>query len=122
MVDNPSELSELFRKLFISYSMAINERRNRTGNLFVKNFKRKIIQKEGYLKSAVVYIHSNPLHHRLIDDFRSYVYSSYKILISEDNTTLKRNDVLEWFGNVKAFIEYHGTMLGRETHEELMIE
>lgn len=122
IIDDSKLFSELFRKLFISYSMSINESRNRKGNLFEKTFKRKIIQKEGYLKSAVVYIHSNPARHNLTEDYKNYLHSSYRILISDDSTELMRQDVMEWFGDKKSFLEYHDSLLETIVSEDLIIE
>lgn len=102
--------------------MAINIRNNRQGNLFEKNFKRKIIQKESYLTSAVVYIHSNPVHYNLTNEFRNYPYSSYKILVTEEKTNLKRKDVIGWFGSKKAFIEFHDNMIGSKFSDVFLIE
>jgi|SRR5690606_37415283 len=72
--ENPSRnLSNLFN----AYTKAINKRYNRTGNLFQRPFKRKIITDDTYLRELVVYIHLNPETHNLTDDFTMYPYSSY---------------------------------------------
>lgn len=122
IIDDPKLLSEIFRQLFISYSMAINIRNKRRGNLFEKNFKRKIIQQESYLKSAVLYIHSNPVHHNVTDDYKNYLHSSYRILISNASTDLKRQDIMEWFGGRKSFLEYHDSLITTIFSDELVIE
>ena len=57
----PSEiLIEQFRKLFISYSKAINVQETRTGSLFQKKFKRKLIDNPNYFKHVIYYIHHQP--------------------------------------------------------------
>ncbi len=105
---NESEvITEQFRKLFISYSMAVNKQQNRKGNLFQSNFKRKVITDNSYLIQVVYYIHANPLHHKMINDFTKYKFSSYKKIIGTGKTRLQRKEVLDWFSGINGFIEYH---------------
>ena len=106
-VNNPDLISDQFRKFFISYSMAINKQENRKGNLFQRGFKRKIIDDEKYFYSAVFYIHSNPVHHGMIKDLTTYRFSSYKSLAGNKETKLCRDEVMEWFGGKRNFIEFH---------------
>jgi len=51
-----------FSHLFNAYSRYLQIRTGRTGNLFERPFKRKLIDNEEYLKTAVLYIHNNPVH------------------------------------------------------------
>ena len=83
-------VSEQFRKLFISYSQAINKQENRTGSLFQKNFKRKEIKKESYFTWLVFYIHSNPVKAKLSKTFSSWKFSSYNALLSQNATMVMR--------------------------------
>lgn len=105
--NNPQIVSKHFRRLFISYSMSINKQENRTGNLFIKNFKRRLIDDENYLISVIRYSHLNPVHHKLKSDYGNYSYSSYRTIISNSTTTLKRENVLGWFSGKERFIEFH---------------
>ena len=100
-------ISEKFRLLFLSYSKAINKQTGRTGSLFQKRFKRTIIEDTPSLCRAIVYIHTNPAHHNMIGDFRTYKYSSYEILISDEETKLKKEEVLNWFGDKDTYIKSH---------------
>lgn len=100
-------VSEMFRRLFMSYAKAINKQQNRTGSLFRKNFKRKRITDLKYLKEVVVYIHRNPKHHKIELNFRNYPWSSYNRLLEDKITKLKKEEVLEWFGDRNAFIASH---------------
>ncbi len=59
---------------------------------------------EAYWFRLVTYIHQNPQRHSFIADFREWPYSSYQLLLSEKPTTLKREDVLEWFGGRKSLL------------------
>jgi REP element-mobilizing transposase RayT len=75
--------SQQFSNLFNAYTKAINLKYNRTGSVFQKPFRRIKISKEEYLKSLVLYIHLNPEHHDISDDFSNYQFSSYKSIKSK---------------------------------------
>jgi REP element-mobilizing transposase RayT len=106
-IDAPEILSKAFRNFFISYSMSINKQQGRKGSLFQRGFKRKLIDDEKYFYAAIYYIHSNPVHHKMIQKLNNYKYSSYNILISEKNTRLQREEIFDWFNGKENFIEYH---------------
>ena len=109
VIDDPHKVSRQFQKLFISYSMALNKQLGRKGNLFQKNFKRRIVSGENDLKNTIHYIHVNPSHHFLDKNFENYTFSSYRIMVNAKPTHLKRTEVLDWFGGVEKFIYYHMT-------------
>ena len=69
--------SQALSNLFNSYSKAFNRENSRTGSLFERPFKRKLIADEDYLKNLILYIHKNPENHNLVSDFRSYKFSSF---------------------------------------------
>jgi len=92
-------VSNQFRLFFMSYSKSINKQIGRTGSLFRKNFKRKEITDLLYLQQAVVYIHRNPLHHGFLVDFQNYPWNTYSRMMEEKLTKLKKQEVLDWFGD-----------------------
>lgn len=100
-------ISERFRRFFISYSQAINKQENRVGSLFQKHFKVKEVNSDSYFTSLVFYIHSNPQRHGLINDFRLWEYSSYHSIQLEKRSKLKKKEVVDWFGNIKAYRAFH---------------
>ncbi|MFQ6609202.1 MAG: transposase [Fidelibacterota bacterium] len=100
-------ISEQFRRLFMSYAKAINRQENLAGSLFQKNVKRRRIEHDQHLLNLIYYIHHNPVHHKIIDDFTEYPWSSYRSLISSRETKLSRESVMEWFGGAEAFIDFH---------------
>ena len=118
VIDNPQKVSKQFQRLFTSYSMALNKQLGRKGNLFQKNFKRRIVAGENDLKNTIHYIHVNPLHHFLDRDFENYTFSSYRIIIDKKPTHLKRTEVLNRFGGVEKFVNYHRTYK-REVRNEI---
>jgi len=100
-------IANQFRRFFIAYSKAFNKQHNREGNLFNRPFKRLDVENEAHFTQLVFYIHNNPTHHKLVSNFRNYKWSSYKSLVSDKPTTLQRSEVLDWFGGVEAFVEFH---------------
>ena len=100
-------LSQKFRVLFMSYSKGINKERGRTGSLFQKNFKRKLIENESYFTSLIAYIHSNLVKAGLVSMCHQWKYSSYNSLLSLKETHLARHEVLDWFGGRVGFIRFH---------------
>ncbi len=100
-------VSHQFRKFFQSYAMAFNKQQNRTGTLFQTPFKRALVDNESYFTRLVYYIHANPQWHGLIDDFREWRWSSYGRMLVEKPTQLKKQEVLNWFGDKGKFELYH---------------
>jgi len=121
-LNEPELISEQFRKFFISYSMSINKQELRKGNLLQRAFKRKIIDDEEYFYTAIYYIHSNPIHHKIVDDLTKYKFSSYNSLVSDKETKLCRDEVMDWFGGKNYFIEYHTEMKRNYFSYDFVIE
>ncbi len=115
-------ISEKFRRLFITYSQAINKQENRTGSLFQKPFKRIPVVTKSHFSSLITYIHLNPKLHAIIDDFRKYPYSSYPSLVSRKATFLNRNEVLSWYDSLEDFIGFHDDMKSIHLDKKLKIE
>lgn len=108
--DIPNYLSREFASLFSSYSQASNRQNGRKGSLFRPNFKRKLVETEGYFTQLVYYIHANPVHHGFVKDLSAWNYSSYHAFLSRKQTNLQRDEVLSWFGNVDSFKAFHEGM------------
>ena len=111
-----------FRKLFISYSMAVNKQENRTGSLFQKNYKRNHIDDEDHFKTIVYYIHNNPIHHCICDRLETYQWSSYRELIGNWRTKCRRDEIHEWFGGREGFIRFHQEKLDCSRSSKFIIE
>ncbi|WP_202915944.1 hypothetical protein [Pontibacter pamirensis] len=115
LIMNPDTLGEpriinlvrQFQHLLNAYAKAINIRYNRTGSLFQERFKRKEITSEAYFTRLVFYIHHNPQHHGLIEDFSDWPYSSYHSILSKGTTVLQRENVLDWFGGRASYKNFH---------------
>jgi putative transposase len=99
--------SRAFNNMFIAYARAFNKATNRTGVLFETPFHRKIITSDAYFYRLIVYIHLNPQKHGFVDDFRDWQWSSYRALLSDKETHLARESVLEWFDGRHFFDAFH---------------
>jgi REP element-mobilizing transposase RayT len=102
-----SVFSQQFLKFILSYTNKINFREQRNGSLFLSYFRRIKIEDDEYLKRLVYYINHNPVKHRIVENFRTYKFCSYPILISDKPTDLARDEVIDFFGGLQDLIEYH---------------
>jgi REP element-mobilizing transposase RayT len=118
----PNLVTNRFKNFFISYAKAINKAYGRTGALFQRPFGRREVTSDEYFARLVHYIHFNPQKHGFVENFRTYPYSSYPIILSGQPGIVERNKVLDWFGGAKAFIEYHNNMADEQTISNLIDE
>ncbi|MFN0048891.1 MAG: transposase [Cytophagales bacterium] len=100
-------VSHQFRKFFQSYSMAFNKQQERTGTLFQTPFKRSLISTDSYFTQIVFYIHANPQKHGFTEDFKTWEWSSYNRILIEKPSKLKKGEVIQWFGDLAGFKQYH---------------
>ena len=114
--------SKQFSNLFNAYTHAMNKRYKRTGSLFEKNFKRKVVTSENYFQKLIFYIHNNPVHHRFTENIVEYPWTSYGTIISTKNTKLQRCRVIASFNDVENFKYYHSTNQNLDEIEDLIIE
>jgi REP element-mobilizing transposase RayT len=90
-----------------AYAQAINKQEDRTGSLFQRPFRRILIEDERQLVQTIMYIHGNPKHHLVFDDFQHYPYSSFGRLVNAFPTFLKREEVWDYFGGKAGFMDAH---------------
>jgi REP element-mobilizing transposase RayT len=100
-------VSERFRRFFMSYAKSIAVQTGRSGSLFQKNFRRKLVNDDAYFSHLIYYIHANPERHKITDNFKEYAYSSYRRILIDKPTKLFKNDVIEWFGKKQDYINFH---------------
>ena len=96
-----------FKSFFISYTMSFNKYHNRQGSLFNHKFRRVALNSMESLKDCIFYVHSNPAHHSLTKNFIDYPWSSYPLILSDEPTIIKREEVLDLFDGRAKFIKYH---------------
>lgn len=88
---------------FNSYTQAFNKMNNRKGSLFMRNFKRKNIYDETYLKKLIHYIHFNPVNAGMVSEPKDWKFSSYQSILSKKSTKLIREEVIELFDDLENF-------------------
>ncbi|RQP13945.1 MAG: hypothetical protein EAS48_02690 [Chryseobacterium sp.] len=93
--------SKAIGKLISSYTQAFNKVYQRSGSVFESPFKRIAVETEEYLRNLIIYVHQNPA------DFRNHRFSSYRSIISNAETSICRERVLELFGGKNNFIICH---------------
>jgi len=96
-----------FSNLFNSYAKSINIAYNRTGSLFQEHLQKNRIENEEYLKQLIVYVHLNPVKHKFTESFETYLHSSYRSFMSNKETGIDRDFILELFGGLENFKFYH---------------
>ena len=111
-----------FSHLFNSYTQAYNKMYERTGTLFQRPFKRIEVTSNKYFRQLVVYIHTNPVHHKFCKDYTDYPWSSFDIIISTKPTKLTREQTLEWFDDRENLIEVHKQKLNYELMNDITLE
>lgn len=103
----PEFIMERFGNLLNSYAKSFNRRNKRKGGLFLNTMKRVEILNDSDFASEVFYIHKNAVHHQYVTSIEKWLWSSYHSLISNSPTILKREELLNFFGNKEAFIKFH---------------
>jgi len=99
--------SQKFSNFFNAYAKSINIAYSRTGSLFEHPFGRVPITDDRHFWTVIAYIHQNPQKHKFVKDFRDWKYSSYGIILSTKHTIVKRDKVMQWFGNKDEYLSLH---------------
>ncbi len=111
-----------FSNFFNAYTKAFNKKYDRTGSLFKKHPTKHSINTEDYWRNSILYVNTNPDHHG-IAEFSTYNYSSYKALISQKPTLLKREEVINLFDDVENFKYIHkAKIINSELLNDLIID
>ncbi len=115
-------VSHQFRKFFQSYAMAFNKQQERIGTLFQTPFKRAWVDDDHYFTQLVYYIHANPQLHGLVNDFREWKWSSYGRILMDRPSKLKKQEVIEWFGELKEYEKFHAEKQKIISDEKYILE
>lgn len=100
-------ISKQFSYLFNGYSQAINKQEGRKGSMFLRSFKRKEIDSTEFLKSLILYIHLNPVHHQFVKNITDWKFLSYHSFLSDLPTLLKKDEVIKLFEDIDNFKYSH---------------
>jgi len=114
--------TQAFSNFFNSYSKTFNKIYKRKGRLFLYSFRRIIVVDDDYKRILINYIHRNPIHHHFRSDYESWKFSSYHSLISDSKTKLRRKEVIELFGSVDEFVNFHRDNIQNEEVKNFYLE
>jgi len=103
----PNLIMKCFSNLLNSYTKSFNNVYERKGSLFIDYLRRVEINRDKQLGPTVFYIHNNSVHHGYSKKISTWRWSSYNMLVGNSETILKRTEVLDWFGGLPAFEQYH---------------
>lgn len=100
-------LSKQFANLFSCYTQSFNKVNKRKGSLFLKNFRRELIDNKDYFMNAVIYTHRNPLHHAFCDRYNDWSYTSFCEIKEQNSRLIEIDKLLRMFGGKESFIDLH---------------
>lgn len=83
--------SQSFSNLFNAYTKAFNKRYHRHGTLFERPFRRKQIDFDNYFQNVIIYIHNNPVHHKVCENPLEHPWSSYISCLSNKTKATRSN-------------------------------
>ncbi len=115
-------IEQQFNRLCISYARTYNIRKNESGHLFVRPFKRIAVENDFHLTQLIIYIHANAVKHGISLDFTNSKWSSYGSILSNSPTFIERERVLDWFGTADNFIKAHAEQIRYYYANEFSLE
>jgi REP element-mobilizing transposase RayT len=92
-----------FSNCFNAYAKYFNIKNDRKGSLFLKNFKRKKVEDELYLKELYFYIHLNPIKHKYRRKPENWRYSSLNNIINKSSDFLSFQYLFQVFKDIEDF-------------------
>jgi putative transposase len=103
-------LAHRFGSFQNAYARAFNIRYKRRGSLFMQSFGRKLVEQEEYFLNGVQYIHLNAVYHSMVKNVNDWKYTSYHAYVSKQESKLTRENVINYFGSLKEFKDFHERM------------
>lgn len=78
-------ISEIIKRLNISYVAYYNKKYDKRGHLFEDRFRSEPVNDAGYFLTLLRYIHQNPIEAKLVDNLNQYRWSSWHDYMQERN-------------------------------------
>ncbi len=103
-------IMQQFSNFFNSYTKSFNKMFSRRGALFIDYLRRVHINNNNYFLNCIQYIHQNPIHHNFCDKIDKWKYSSFHSILSNKNTNVEREIVLESFAGIENFVAVHKSL------------
>jgi REP element-mobilizing transposase RayT len=114
----PEFVLQQFGNCFNSYTKSFNKYHHRKGRLFMESLKRSLIQDDDYFTKVIHYIHANAVQHGICKSINEWPHSSYHAYLETGRSFMKKDEVLNWFGGLKGFIEFHQQPISLKFREE----
>jgi REP element-mobilizing transposase RayT len=89
------------------YARQYNRFYNRKGGLFIRPFGRKQVKTDSQLAWIIWYIHRNPLHHNITNDWENYQYSSFLHYTKTSSDLVTTPFVIDFFGGFENMYKHH---------------
>lgn len=110
-VDVPTKtnnISNLMRRLIITYAMYAKKKHERSGVLFEGKFKNVTVLSDKQLLQLSKYIHRNPLETQGSEPLKTYPYSSYRHFLKLESPPvwLKSEEILSFFSKANKNLSY----------------
>ena len=106
-------ISQIIKKIAISYAYYFNNKYKRVGHLFQDRYKSETIEDEPYLLSVIRYIHNNPEKAGITkkEKYKWSSYSNYTVLLNHHREIPEIKEILKMFSSdkeraLKKFIYY----------------
>jgi len=80
---------------------------DRRGSLFLDNIQRIKVAEDNYFTTMVRYNHFNPVLHGFTNNMFQWKYTSIHTFYSEKRTLINTNEVVNWFGGIEPFKQFH---------------
>lgn len=112
-------VSQQFSNLFNAYSKAFNNEYNRTGSLFEHPFERKEIKDKTYFKRLILYIHTNPVNHKICKHPLEYPWTSYMDFLNKKSSLADKELALKCFDGTADFEKLHDEIVTAIHSDEL---
>ncbi|TBH75715.1 hypothetical protein [Aquirufa nivalisilvae] len=121
-VDLSRLIATQFGTLFNCYAQAFNKTNDRTGGLFENPFRRIQVDDDIYFTQLIKYLHFNPENHGIVHDFKQYKNSSYYDISTMKKSFIDKKSVLDYFGGLDEFRQFHSIELDEKNIISLLLE
>ncbi len=101
-------ISNLMRRVTITYAMYTKKKYDRSGTLFQGKFKNVLVSSDSQLQQLSKYIHRNPLEIQGSEPLQNYKYSSYRCFVGEELSPnwLDIKEILTFFPKSNIYSAY----------------
>jgi REP element-mobilizing transposase RayT len=100
-------ISDQFRRFFSSFAIKYNNKYHHEGAVFRKRIKKVRVSTDGSIQRLLCYIHHNPIHHKLTEEYSHWNYSSYNDYFDNAKIIIAKKWMINWLGNKSIFNEIH---------------